>query len=204
MTGGTISVDGGRNSEEGFRTELRIGRSGRNPGPRSVFEELALERRGKNVNKAKLKKIKRSSGAYQITFNNEQGFTKVTVPVSTTTAGTADVKKSVSGTGIASVTFTASELAYLPNYVSGPSAISANSEFVRLPALRRGRGIACGNEMSSRAEPRTSNTTKKASLPEPEWNAPPDTPGSNPKGASRNPFARSRNSDSFVGQGNEF
>lgn len=132
MTGGTVSVD-----EGGIPKKVSVPNSESTdpvvtPAPEASSKNAPWNG-GKNVNKAKLKKIKRSSGAYQITFNNEQGFTKVTVPVSTTTAGTADVKKSVSGTGIASVTFTASELAYLPNYVSGPSAISANSEFVRLP-----------------------------------------------------------------------
>lgn len=109
------------------------------PAPEASSENLPWNG-GKNVNKAKLKKVKRTSGTYQIVFNNERGFKKVTVPVSATVAGAADVKRNVSGTGIASVTFTTSELAYLPNYVSGPTTVSANSEFVRLPLRFEGDG----------------------------------------------------------------
>lgn len=131
MTGGTVSVE-----EGGIPKKVSVPNSESSdpvvtPAPEASSKNSPWNG-GKNVNKAKLKKVKRSSGAYQITFNNEQGFTKVTVPVSNT-AGNADVKKSVSGTGIASVTFAASELAYLPNYVSSPTTVSANSEFVRLP-----------------------------------------------------------------------
>lgn len=132
MTGGTLSVDDG-----GIPKKISVPNSESTdpiitPAPEASSKNSPWNG-GKNVNKAKLKKIKRSAGAYQITFNNEQGFTRVTVPVSMTVSGSADVKKSVSGTGVTSVTFTVSELAYLPNYVSGPNAVSTNSEYVRLP-----------------------------------------------------------------------
>lgn len=132
MTGGTISVE-----EGGIPKKVSVPNSESadpvvTPAPEAASKNAPWNG-GKNINKAKLKKVKRSSGAYQIIFDNEQGFTKVTVPVSATPAGTADIKKNVSGTGTVSVNFSANELAYLPNYVSGATTVSANSEFVRLP-----------------------------------------------------------------------
>lgn len=83
MTGGIVSVE-----EGGIPKKVSVPNSDSDdavitPAPEAVSKNAPWNG-GKNVNKAKLKKVKRNSGGYQITFGNEQGFTKVTVPVSAT------------------------------------------------------------------------------------------------------------------------
>lgn len=91
--------------------------------------------------------MKRASGAYVITFDNGRGFNKLSVPVNGS-PGATNPSKPVTGTGIVSITFTASELAYLPGYPEERVSNATASEFVRLPLLFEGAdGLSAETEI---------------------------------------------------------